>query len=110
MPHPPRKKMLTTCRTHSLTNVGGNSSLAFGQACVMKKGRASLPAPNFQSKRRILRLGDTHALEGPRIDHDDLAVDEDELISTPLRIDRHTFPRTRADPHVARATVADRAR
>src|SRR5260370_42539030 len=74
MPHPPRKKMLTTCRNHSLTNVGGNSSLAFGQACVMKKGRASLPAPNFQSKRRILRLEDSHALEGPGIDPDDLVV------------------------------------
>src|SRR5258707_5157445 len=79
----------------------GNSSLAFEQACVMKKGRASLPAPNFQSKRRILRLEDSHDLEGPRIDHDDLAVDEDELISTPLRIDRHNFPRKRVEPHDA---------
>src|SRR5258708_10258983 len=98
MPHPPRKKMLTTCRTHSLTNVGGNSSLAFGQACVMKKGRASLPAPNFQSKRRILRLEDSHDLGGPRIDHVDLDVDDGELKSSPLRIERLVFPPERVAP------------
>src|SRR5258707_10248264 len=110
MPHLPRKKMLRTCGNHWLTKCWGNSSLVFGQACVTKKGRASLPAPNSQANCQILSLEDSHDLEGPRIDHDDLAVDEDELISTPLRIDRHDFPRKRVEPDVARHAGADRDR
>src|SRR6266436_149016 len=76
----------------------------------MKKGRASLPAPNSQAIRQILGLENSHDLEGPRIDHDDLVVDEDELTSTPFRVDRHDFPRKRVESHVARNAGADRDR
>src|SRR5258705_10561725 len=110
MPNLPRKKMLRTWGNHWLTKCGGNSSLVLGQVAVTKKGGNPRPAPNSQANCQILSLEDSHDLEGPRIDHDDLAVDEDELISTPLRIDRHDFPRKRVEPDVARHAGADRDR
>src|SRR6266550_7440428 len=89
----------------------GDSSLVLEQAFKsMRKGRASLPAPNLQANRQILDLENRHNLERVRIDDQDLLPDDDELKSSPFRIDRDHSLRQHVDAHVARNAGADRDR
>src|SRR6266566_2971382 len=74
-----------------------------------KKGRAFLPAP-ILTKNRLLGLQDRDDLVGVRIHDHDLLLDEDELETTPFRIDRYNSLRQRMEGHVARYAGADRKR
>src|SRR5438067_2167418 len=75
-----------------------------------KKGRASLPTPNSQSQPSDLDLENSHDLERVRIDDQDLLPDDDELKSSPFRIDHDDSLRQRMEAHVARNAGADRDR
>src|SRR5882757_10577042 len=73
-----------------------------------KKGRA--PGPPLDRDRERSGVDDLDDLERPRVHHDDLVVDEEELISTPFRIDRDDFRRQRMESDVPRNVGADRNR
>src|SRR5712691_8832172 len=102
MPHPPRKKMHRSRGKRSLTNVGGWQLALRAGVESMPKGRASLPAPNLQPNRQILDLENRHDLERVRIDDQDLLPDDDELKSSPFRIDHDHSLRQHVEAHVAR--------
>src|SRR6266851_1604027 len=110
MPHPACKKVRRTCGNHSLTNVKGMAAWILGQPWVLKKGAGISARPEFASQPSDLGFKDSHDLERPRIDHEDLVADEDELISAPFRINRHDLPRKRVESHVAWNAGADRDR
>src|SRR5229473_4218204 len=116
MAHPARKKVRISCGNHTLTNVadgavaptcrGRRGSLLAG---LTQEGRASLPAPKL-AMRSILDVEHGNDLERARIHHDDLIVDEEHLVTAPVRVDVDDFHRKRVERDLARNAGTDRDR
>src|SRR4051794_8484605 len=109
MPHPPRKKMRRSYGNRSLTQCPETAACSLSRRLSpCERAGHFCPPRTHKAIRQVLRVEDSHDLECPRIDHEDLVVHEDELIPAPFRIDRYDFPRKRVESHVARHAGADR--
>src|SRR5258708_158268 len=75
-----------------------------------KRGGHFSARPEPAKRRRNLDVKHVHDLVRARVHHQDLVVDQDVLISAPLRINRHDLLRKRVEPHFARNAGADRYR
>src|ERR1700738_4746493 len=77
------------------------AALILAQPWVHEK-RAGIAARPEPVVIEILGVDYVHDLQRARVHHHDLVVDQEELISTPFRVDGHDLPRQRMEGHRAR--------